>query len=99
MEILKTQNGTELTLTIKGKIDSRSTPELEEALNKALDGITRLILDFKEVDYITSAGLRAILATQTTMDDSEGELIIRSCDESVKEVFNLTGFSKFLKIE
>lgn len=99
MEIVKSLNGTELTLVVKGKIDTKSTPELEEALDGALDGITKLIFDFKDVIYITSAGLRALLAAQTTMDDVNGEMIIRYVNEEVKEVFDVTGFSKFLTLE
>lgn len=99
MEIIKSQSGTELTIAAKGKIDAKSTPELEEALEGALNGITKLIFDFGEVIYITSAGLRALLAAQTTMDDIDGEMIIRSASEEVREIFNLTGFSSFLTLE
>lgn len=96
MTITKTQNGTELTIALEGRLDTVTTPELEKEL--ALDGITDLILDFKELKYISSAGLRVLLSTQKKMS-TNGSMVIKNANDLIMEVFDATGFSDILTIE
>ena len=98
MEIKTNRNGEELVLDIIGRLDTTTSPELESALQSSLDGVTKLILDFKELEYISSAGLRVLLATQKTMN-KQGEMIVKNSSEDVKEVFEITGFSDILTLE
>ena len=98
MEIKTNRNGEELVLDIIGRLDTTTSPELESALQSSLDGVTKLVLDFKELEYISSAGLRVLLATQKTMN-KQGEMIVKNSSEDVKEVFEITGFSDILTLE
>ncbi len=97
MTIQKTINGTALELHIVGRIDTTTAPQLETELKESLPGITDLKFDFAEVEYISSAGLRVLLATQKTMN-GQGKMTISHVSEDVMEVFDVTGFSSILTI-
>ena len=64
MTIQKTQNEKALTIALEGRLDTLTAPELEAVLNDALAGVEELTFDFEKLDYISSAGLRVLLATQ-----------------------------------
>ena len=97
MDIKKqVKNGT-LTLTINGRIDTVTAPEFENYANRWLNGITVLILDFSNVNYISSAGLRVLLSLQKKMM-KQGEMRLINVNETVGEVFDVTGFSEILTI-
>lgn len=96
MEITKSLNGDELTITIKGRLDTVTAPDLEKELN--LDDVKKLIVDLNELDYISSAGLRVILNTQKIMNKN-GSMIIRNAKPEIMEIFDMTGFSSILTIE
>ncbi|MBP5312214.1 MAG: STAS domain-containing protein [Clostridia bacterium] len=98
MKITKEQSGTALTVAVNGRIDTTTAPELETVLGESLGGVEKLVLDFKELDYISSAGLRVLLSTQKKMN-KQGEMIVKNVSESVNEVFEITGFSDILTIE
>lgn len=98
MKITKEQSGTALTVAVNGRIDTTTAPELEAVLGESLGGVEKLVLDFKELDYISSAGLRVLLSTQKKMN-KQGEMIVKNVSESVNEVFEITGFSDILTIE
>ena len=98
MEIKKTKNGTELTLAIVGRIDTTTAPQLETELKASIDGVTRLHLDFSEVEYISSAGLRVLLSAQKSMN-RQGTMVLSHVSEAVMEVFEVTGFVDILTIE
>jgi len=98
MKVNKTQNGSELLMEIEGGIDSTTAPELNDILSKALDGITSLILDFKNVDYISSAGLRVLLVNYKAMT-GKGTMVIRHVNSNVMDIFSMTGFVNILTIE
>ena len=97
MTITKTQNGTELKLALEGRLDTTTAPELEEELKTALDGVTELSMDFEKLEYISSAGLRVLLSTQKIMN-KQGEMKIANVNETVMDVFEVTGFSDILTI-
>ena len=98
MNVVKTQNGSELLMEIEGGIDTTTAPELNEILSNSLDNIDSLILDFKKVDYISSAGLRVLLTAQKKMN-VQGSMKIINANEIVCEIFEVTGFSDILTIE
>lgn len=98
MTIVKNQTDTELTLVLEGKLDTTTAPTLEQEAQQGLEGITSLILDFSKLDYISSAGLRVLLSIQKTMTQ-QGKMVIRGVNETVAEVFEVTGFSDILTIE
>lgn len=98
MTINKTMNGTELTITLEGRLDTTSAPELEAELKGCLDGVESLVIDLKELAYISSAGLRVILSAQKRMN-KQGEMVVRQANDTVMEVFEVTGFVDILTIE
>lgn len=98
MEIQKKQDGNALVLALQGRLDTTTAPHLEEALQASLDGVTDLTLDFAELKYISSAGLRVILSTQKTMN-KQGSMKLCHVNSDVMEVFEITGFSDILTIE
>ena len=98
MTINKNQQGTALELTLAGRLDTTTAPQLEAALKHSVNGVTDLTLDFAELEYISSAGLRVLLAAQKVMN-KQGNMVIRNVNETVMEVFEITGFSDILTIE
>ena len=98
MKISKTQNGTELAVALEGRLDTITAPELESELKASLDGVTALTLDFAKLDYISSAGLRVLLSAQKTMA-KKGEMKVTHVNETIMEIFEVTGFSDILTIE
>ena len=97
MDIKKTKNDTTLTLAIQGRIDTTTAPQLEAELRSDIDGVTELYLDFTGVEYISSAGLRVLLSAQKLMS-RQGKMVLSHVNESVMEVFEVTGFSDILTI-
>ena len=97
MTIEKIQNGAELNLKVVGRLDTTTAPQLEAEI-KQLDGITNLIFDFEELEYISSAGLRVLLGAQKTMN-KQGEMVIKNVNDTINEIFEVTGFIDILTIE
>ena len=98
MTINKNLEGSTLTLSVEGRLDTTTAPQLEAEIRGHLDGVACLIMDFKALDYISSAGLRVLLASQKIMN-KQGSMVIRGANENVMEVFEVTGFSDILTIE
>ena len=98
MNINKTLDGSKLTVAIEGSLDTMTAPDLEASLKDSLDGLTELVLDCKALDYISSAGLRVLLATQKRMN-VQGSMKLTGVNETVNEIFEITGFSDILTIE
>ena len=98
MTIEKTLNGAELTVVVAGRLDTITAPELETSLRASYAGVSKLVLDFAALDYLSSAGLRVILQAQKTMN-KQGEMVIRNVNEGINEVFEVTGFIDILTIE
>ena len=96
MIIEKNVNGSELTVSVSGRLDTATAPELEKALD--FDGVEVLVFDFKELEYPSSAGLRIILTAQKTMN-RQGKMSIRNVNETIMEIFDVTGFVDILTIE
>ena len=98
MKINKTKNGSAVVIALEGRLDTTTAPELEECLNQTYEGLTDLTLDFSALEYISSAGLRVLLAAQKKMNE-HGKLVVKNVNEDIKEVFDITGFSDILTIE
>ena len=91
-------NGTELTVALTGRLDTTTAPELESVLKASVDGVTALVFDMEALEYISSAGLRVLLSAQKLMN-RQGEMKVIHANESVTEIFEVTGFSDILNIE
>ncbi|MGM9938055.1 MAG: STAS domain-containing protein [Candidatus Ornithomonoglobus sp.] len=98
MTINKNTEGTKLTYSIDGRLDTETAPQLEADLNKSVNGITELSFDFAKLEYISSAGLRVLLTAQKIMN-KQGSMVIRNVNDVIMEVFDVTGFSNILTIE
>ena len=98
MNIQKTVSGTTLTVALEGRLDTMTAPKLEEELRGSVDGVSRLVFDLAKLEYISSAGLRVLLAMQKLMNQ-QGEMMLQNVNEAVMEVFEVTGFSDILRIE
>ena len=98
MNIKKTQNGTELVFELSGRLDTVTSPQLEAELKQSLAGITKLVFDIAELDYISSAGLRILLSAQKVMN-KQGDMTVRNANSEIMDVFEVTGFIDILNIE
>ncbi len=99
MTINKEANGSDLKITLSGRLDTTTAPELENELKSSLDGVTALTFDFKDLAYISSAGLRVLLSAQKIMNKAAGEMKIVGSNDEIKEIFEVTGFNDILNIE
>jgi len=98
MTIEKTLNASELTITLSGRLDTTTAPELEAELKASLPGVESLVLDFANLEYLSSAGLRVLLSAQKVMN-KQGSMVVRSVNETIAEIFEVTGFCDILTIE
>ena len=98
MTINKDLQGEILNVSVEGRLDTSTAPNLEAELKSSLDGVASLILDFNKLEYISSAGLRVVLAAQKTMS-KQGEMKLVGVNDEVMEVFEITGFVDILTIE
>ena len=98
MNIVRNKDGSKLTLALEGRLDTTTAPQLEEELKASLEGVTALEMDFRQLEYLSSAGLRVLLAAQKVMN-KQGSMVIRHVNETIHEVFEVTGFIDILTIE
>ena len=98
LNIEKKTNGNELTVTLTGRLDTTTAPELEKELKENLDDVTVLVIDMAALEYISSAGLRVLLSAQKIMS-RQGEMKVTHVSETIMEIFEVTGFSDILTIE
>ncbi|MBO6259711.1 MAG: STAS domain-containing protein [Lachnospiraceae bacterium] len=97
MTISKDRNGSELTIALEGRLDTTTAPELAEEI-KSLDGVEKLKFDIEKLEYISSAGLRVLLSAQKVMN-KQGSMVVKNASESIKEIFEVTGFDGILTVE
>ena len=97
MTITKNASDGTLYITLEGRLDTNTAPQLEAGLKASLSGVTVLGLDFSGLEYISSAGLRVLLAAQKAMS-KQGKMTIRHVNETIMEVFEITGFVDILSI-
>ena len=98
MTITSKMNGTALEIALEGRLDTMTAPELDAELNKLLDSANSLVFDFSKLDYISSAGLRVLLAAQRSMA-GKGGMKITNVNEIIQEVFDVTGLADTLMSE
>ncbi len=97
MNIVVTENGATITLALSGRLDTLSSPELSTAINSALEKSNQLVLDFTDLDYISSAGLRVLLTAQKQLSGN-GSLTLAHVNSTVQDILDMTGFSDILTI-
>lgn len=98
MTINKQQEGTKLIVALEGRLDTTTAPQLETEFKRSIADITELVLDFAKLEYLSSAGLRVLLSAQKVMN-KQGSMVIKNVNETIAEVFEITGFSEILTIE
>ena len=98
MTIEKTINANEVTLKVSGRLDTQTAPELEKELDAVLPGAKDLTFDMSGLEYVSSAGLRVILKAQKAMN-AQGSMKLTGVNDSIMEVFDITGFLDILTIE
>ena len=98
LNIEKKTDGSSLNIALEGRLDTMTSPQLEETLKDSLDGVTSLIMDFEKLEYISSAGLRVLLSAQKIMN-KQGHMVIRNVNDDIMEIFEVTGFSDILDIK
>ena len=98
MTINTIKDGGIATIALSGRLDTTTAPQLEAELADALKGVALLIFDLSDLEYLSSAGLRVILAAQKRMN-IQGKMIVRHANETIMEIFTVTGFTDILTIE
>ena len=98
LDIKKTIENGKAFFALSGRIDTTTAPELEKEIKESVNGVTELVLDMKELDYISSSGLRVLLSAQKIMS-KQGKMTLLNVNETVMEIFEVTGFSEILTIE
>ncbi len=100
MAITETKHDHYSVFKLNGRLDSNTAMGFEQKLFECMEnGTQRMILDFQELDYISSAGLRVILKATKNLKSAEGKLVLCAMQDYVKEVFEISGFDSFLPIE
>ncbi|MBE5813319.1 MAG: STAS domain-containing protein [Clostridiales bacterium] len=100
MEIIKNKNDQIIVLSLNGKLDSNTSMVLEKEIDNilALESFSELEIDMRELTYLSSAGLRVLLGVQKKLNSIEGKLVISNANETIKSVFEITGFMGILNI-
>ena len=98
LNITKNLDDTKLTVQLEGRLDTTTAPQLEESMKESINGVTELIMDFENLEYISSAGLRVLLSCQKIMS-KQGSMKVVHVSDLIKEIFEVTGFIDILTIE
>ena len=98
LNITKFREAKSLKITLEGKFDTGTAPQLEEIVRTELADVETLIFDFAKLEYISSAGLRVLLAAQKIMN-KQGRMVVKNVSDEVKEIFEVTGFTDILTLE
>ena len=98
MKITEKSNGNQLCISLEGRLDTTTAPELEKVLSGSLEGVTELTFDMGALDYLSSAGLRILLGTQKRMN-KQGSMKVMNVNETIMEIFEVTGVADILTIE
>jgi len=97
LNITKKAENTALTVSLEGRLDTTTAPQLEGELKGSLNGVTDLTMDMSKLEYISSAGLRVLLSAQKVMN-KQGEMKVTGANDVIQEIFEVTGFSDILNI-
>ena len=99
MTISADKKGSKLVLSLEGRLDTTTAPELEKELGEVLDDVDDITFDCNGLEYISSAGLRVLLGAQKAMNKKEGKLVVKNINDTIREVFEVTGFIDVITIE
>ena len=99
MNLVESRVESVITISIEGRVDTNTSPDLQAAILKAFQKANNLILNFEQCDYVSSAGLRALLIGQKTANSKKGSMKLTQVQPSVMSVFDMSGFSNMLTIE
>ncbi len=99
MKVSKNYNNKELTMTVEGRVDTITSKDLDKEINAELGNFDSLIMDFTDLEYISSAGLRVLITTQKKLKADNIPFVIKNVNDAVNEIFRMSGFNKILKIE
>lgn len=99
MNIKKNYNGKELTIEVGDRIDTVTAPDFENEIMDEIGKFDSLIIDFTDLEYISSAGLRVLIATQKKLKPENIPMVIKNVNDTINEIFKMSGFDKILKIE
>lgn len=98
LNINKNKEGSKLTVAVEGRLDTTTAPELEASLKEDIGGVEELVIDLANLEYISSAGLRVLLAAQKIMM-KQGKMVVTNPNDVISEIFEVTGFRDILTIE
>ena len=98
LNITKTRQDNKLNVAVEGRLDTTTAPELEAVLKEEIAGVSELVIDLSSLEYISSAGLRVLLAAQKIMM-KQGSMVVTHPNDVIKEIFEVTGFCDILTIE
>ena len=98
MNIVKSLEGPVLKISLEGRLDTATAPLLEAELNSSLNNVQELLFDFALLEYLSSAGLRVLLSAQKVMN-KQGSMVVQNVNETIMEVFEVTGFADILTIK
>ncbi len=99
LSVTKNLEGTKLTVNAVGRIDTYTAPQLDDEVTSALEGVTEFVLDFSQIEYISSAGLRLLVAWQKTMTAKGGRFSVCHLADSIYSIFTATGLTDFIDIQ
>ena len=99
MNIAKKYNEKELTISVEGRVDTITSQELEKEITDEFGSFDSLTLDFSDLEYISSAGLRVLVATQKKLKTNDIPFAIKNVNDAVGEIFRMSGFNKILDIK
>ena len=92
------KTGTKLDITLEGVLDTKTSPELMKVITQNIADVTEVNFDFASLEFLTSAGLRALLTARQEMDDKDGTMTIKNVSEDIMQIFKMTGFAEILTI-
>lgn len=99
MKIIEKKDGEKLELVLSGRLETITAPQLQEVVDSGLGGVLHLQVDMEGLEYVSSAGLRVLLAAGKKMKAAGGTMLITGANENVREVFKITGFDTILNIQ
>lgn len=98
MTINKNKEGTSLTISVGGRLDTLAAPQFEKEVMESLSNITDLVFDLDKLEYVSSSGLRVFLKAQKTME-GQGSMVVKNVGDSIHQILDVTGFTNILNIE
>lgn len=99
LDIQKTKEGENLFISVSGRLDTTTSPELETIIKEEMADTSSLTIDMENLEYISSAGLRVLLLAQKAMNEKDGKMVVKKPNDVIREIFEMTGFMDFLTVE